>query len=422
MTRPLQRQIDTKVNLSDKATEDDIASATAGKWVDAATIGGVWKIGDIKYSYAEQSSNWLQCDGSSISQDAYPELYDICSSNMGYRRTLQLIYDSSKTSRIAHSGDVLELYSNKLTLYSAKTGAVIKSVTVHTSNFGNSFKKDGKWYYVLWYKTTSSSQNGAFSIDIVDEDLNLVAYYIYTTNDTYSSGSGCVVNEYGDLALAYSVSSKSVKCMVGAKVISFGDTSGSSLSLSQPSFFSGATYITLQMCGRILVYNVYMSSGQRDYVYDFSSSAGTYGTSKVCEYELGCFTIGTRLYSVYDDGSLKVYDCSSSSSEPSFVKTVTAFSGSVTHSAYSYDDQNIYIFAVTSTNGYIATINKDSLNTTVSEFSEIYSAGLNMTYATFGFFSNNGITIRIRSTAIYSNISDAVLPSSTIPPSFIKAK
>lgn len=81
----LQRQIDEKVNLSDKATQADMENETSGKWVDAAMIGGNWSIGDLKASLKDSlGDSWGLCDGNTFDQDTYPALTAFLKSKVSF--------------------------------------------------------------------------------------------------------------------------------------------------------------------------------------------------------------------------------------------------------------------------------------------------------------------------------------------------
>lgn len=62
----LQRQIDERVKISDKATSDDISNGVKNKWVDAADlVGNIFSPGDVKLSQNyNQPETWRYTDGS----------------------------------------------------------------------------------------------------------------------------------------------------------------------------------------------------------------------------------------------------------------------------------------------------------------------------------------------------------------------
>ena len=86
----LQKQIDDRVKISDKATSEDLASATPNKWVDAAGLKeSQYKIGDIvstnRDSYGDE---FYLCNGEYVSEYEFPEYYAMRRENPGY------IYDA----------------------------------------------------------------------------------------------------------------------------------------------------------------------------------------------------------------------------------------------------------------------------------------------------------------------------------------
>lgn len=88
----LQSQINQlkldKVNVSDKATSNDIKNGTSNKWVDAASIHTKlspieYKIGDVKWSAKELSLPWVKCNGQLLNRSTYSDLYSVVSDKYG---------------------------------------------------------------------------------------------------------------------------------------------------------------------------------------------------------------------------------------------------------------------------------------------------------------------------------------------------
>lgn len=82
----LQRQIDARVKIADKATlADIIAGISNEKWVTPKALydGEVgYRIGDILATARTDLDNkWLLCDGRIIDKDAYPKLFEILKRN-----------------------------------------------------------------------------------------------------------------------------------------------------------------------------------------------------------------------------------------------------------------------------------------------------------------------------------------------------
>lgn len=83
----LQRQIDDRVKIEDKADTNDVKNGTSGKWIDAELakndlvgLTAGTEIGDIVYTTRdlekETDGIFLACDQRQISPDDYPELCD----------------------------------------------------------------------------------------------------------------------------------------------------------------------------------------------------------------------------------------------------------------------------------------------------------------------------------------------------------
>lgn len=123
----LQRQIDLKVDLSDKATDEDIENETSGKWVDAAHLGHMDMIGDIKLTgRSTLGSKWLPCDGRQISSTDYPDLVDVLKPeitigglavNIGAIEFEQGLYYASHDVCVTHTGTILFVKNNILYLW-----------------------------------------------------------------------------------------------------------------------------------------------------------------------------------------------------------------------------------------------------------------------------------------------------------------
>lgn len=85
----LQRQIDARVKIADKATSDDVYNGTDdSKWVSPASLNGtVLKIGDIQASgrnlETEMNGKFLQCDGRYLSKTTYPDLFNAIGNKWG---------------------------------------------------------------------------------------------------------------------------------------------------------------------------------------------------------------------------------------------------------------------------------------------------------------------------------------------------
>lgn len=85
----LQRQIDARVKIADKATADDVYNGTDdSKWVTPKSLSGaVLKVGDIQASgrnlETETNGKLLQCDGRLLLKTAYPDLFNAIGNKWG---------------------------------------------------------------------------------------------------------------------------------------------------------------------------------------------------------------------------------------------------------------------------------------------------------------------------------------------------
>ena len=98
----LQRQIDARVKIADKATADDVYNGTDdSKWVSPASLNGtVLKIGDIQASgrnlETETNGKFLLCDGRSVQASAYPDLKSAIGTTFGLKIIDSSIIDTAK--------------------------------------------------------------------------------------------------------------------------------------------------------------------------------------------------------------------------------------------------------------------------------------------------------------------------------------
>lgn len=121
----LQKQVDERVKIEDKATSEDLVNGTPGKWLDAelasgALSGGITsnlKIGDIVYSKrdleAETNGMMIKCDQRRLNKNDYPELCSL--DNIKYRRD----YDIDSTFLISDvaQGSVTDIGTAQMYYY-----------------------------------------------------------------------------------------------------------------------------------------------------------------------------------------------------------------------------------------------------------------------------------------------------------------
>ena len=156
----LQRQIDARVKIADKATADDVYNGTDdSKWVSPASLSGsVLKIGDIQASgrnlETETNGKLLQCDGRLLSKTAYPDLFNAIENKWGESGRIFKQYVGSDTSGgsgrgfedcLAHAiddnGDILSVqwyYTGPIVaLWTNKNGTVKKYSDILSGRIDN---------------------------------------------------------------------------------------------------------------------------------------------------------------------------------------------------------------------------------------------------------------------------------------------
>lgn len=108
----LQRQIDERVKIVDKATDSDVLLGTDdSKWITPAKLkkvrDDIESIGDIKLTIKNSlGDSWLKCDGSSVDLGVYPEYGNIieetASPDSGWAKTIKLETGTSVDQTCAH--------------------------------------------------------------------------------------------------------------------------------------------------------------------------------------------------------------------------------------------------------------------------------------------------------------------------------
>lgn len=114
----LQRQIDERVKIIDKATDSDVLLGTDdSKWITPAKLkkvrDDIESIGDIKLTIKNSlGDSWLKCDGSSVDLGVYPEYGNIieetASPDSGWAKTTKLETKTSVDQTCAHGPYVVE--------------------------------------------------------------------------------------------------------------------------------------------------------------------------------------------------------------------------------------------------------------------------------------------------------------------------
>lgn len=135
----LQRQIDERVKIADKATDADVLLGTNdNKWITPAKLkkvrDDIESIGNIKFTIKNSlGDSWLKCDGSSVDLGAYPEygsvIEETTSPNSGWAKTTKLNTNMTVDRTCAHGPYVVE--------YAINTGGENEDYFVLTLNIFN---------------------------------------------------------------------------------------------------------------------------------------------------------------------------------------------------------------------------------------------------------------------------------------------
>lgn len=181
----LQRQIDDlntkKVNVSDKATAQDITDGTNDtKWVTPKGLSDhTYKIGDILSTVrTDLDDKWLLCNGNTVDANLYPDLSDILimspDNENAYTSTLSKQLSDVLNTPVVHylNGYQVCTYKNHL-LYSH-------------DNFKNYIQKDNVYTMLSQYEHIpenhcSTYGNGLYVFGLVDVVSNAISI-IYGTS------------------------------------------------------------------------------------------------------------------------------------------------------------------------------------------------------------------------------------------------
>lgn len=137
----LQKQIDDRVKIADKATSADLASATPNKWVDAAGLKeSVHSLGEVILTMQPEIGNgWYLCNGEYIPQESFPDFIDSYLSSPGHTYNyLRRIPSEKRSSKYTQSFVDSNNYLYTLTFYN-KTYTVKRS-----TDFGKTWNTYGK--------------------------------------------------------------------------------------------------------------------------------------------------------------------------------------------------------------------------------------------------------------------------------------
>ncbi len=230
----LQKQIDARVKIADKATSDDVYNGTDdSKWVSPASLSGaVLKVGDIQASggnlETETSGKFLLCDGRFVQKVNYPNLYNRISTKFGagapsvnslmsslqmnsskervpYNNSRVVSPDGKKIATVCAVSDSYSTYDHCMIIVDSSSGAVssVKNVSFNDSGTNPSTP-------LGWINNTTI----AFIVWNDDDYSTKMHYYVYFYNTSSGSlthqntiaatkgydlaNNGIVVAHYGD--------------------------------------------------------------------------------------------------------------------------------------------------------------------------------------------------------------------------------
>lgn len=201
----LQRQIDARVKIADKATADDVYNGTDdSKWVSPASLSGsVLKIGDIQVSgrnlETETNGKLLQCDGRLLSKTAYPDLFNAIGNTWGdggrnFKRYIGPTYSGGSNRgfeyvlayAIDDNGDILTIQwlhgGPTMAIWTDKNGTVKSRWLINSDTSSNVFRCTCRFvnhqplivygyeygFYVLY--GTSASTSSGYQYQSMDND------------------------------------------------------------------------------------------------------------------------------------------------------------------------------------------------------------------------------------------------------------
>lgn len=196
----LQRQIDERVKIIDKATDSDVLLGTDdSKWITPAKLkkvrDDIESIGDIKLTIKNSlGDSWLKCDGSSVDLGVYPEygnlIEEIASPDSGWAKTTKLETGMNVNQICAHGPYVVEYIKAaggenenytvlNLNIFNISSNTMITKTIPHLLGDGNGrldrFRvvgltyQNGSWIFVALdpytiYTITSKDDLNTFSI------------------------------------------------------------------------------------------------------------------------------------------------------------------------------------------------------------------------------------------------------------------
>lgn len=220
----LQRQIDERVKIIDKATDSDVLLGTDdSKWITPAKLkkvrDDIESIGDIKLTIKNSlGDSWLKCDGSSVDLGVYPEygnaIEETASPDSGWAKTTKLETGTNVNQTCAHGPYVVEYITAvggenenytvlNLNIFNISSNTMITKTIPHLFGDGSGrvdqFRvvgltyQNGSWIFVALdpqtiYTITSKDDLNTFSI----QKFNFENFY-YEHVDTWDANESYFV-------------------------------------------------------------------------------------------------------------------------------------------------------------------------------------------------------------------------------------
>lgn len=218
----LQRQIDERVKIVDKATDSDVLLGTDdSKWITPAKLkkvrDDIESIGDIKLTIKNSlGDSWLKCNGSSVDLGVYPEygnvIEETASPDSGWAKTTKLETGTSVDRTCAHgpyvvryieaAGGENENYTVlNLNIFNINSNTMITKTIPHLFGDGSGqlerFRvvgltyQNGSWIFVALdpqtiYTITSKDDLNTFSIQKFNFENSYYKHiYTWDANESY---------------------------------------------------------------------------------------------------------------------------------------------------------------------------------------------------------------------------------------------
>ena len=236
----LQRQIDERVKIVDKATDSDVLLGTDdSKWITPAKLkkirDDIESIGDIKLTIKNSlGDSWFKCDGSSVDLGVYPEYGNIieetASPDSGWAKTTKLETGTSVDQTCAHGPYVVRYIKAaggenenyivlNLNIFNINSNTMITKTIPHLFGDGSGqlerFRvvgltyQNGSWIFVALdpqtiYTITSKDDLNTFSIQKFNFENSYYEHiHTWDANESYFVFGGWWADGSGRLSSWY---------------------------------------------------------------------------------------------------------------------------------------------------------------------------------------------------------------------------